>query len=690
MSSAEHSGSGRRGPRAGTGVVRAGAGAATLLAVVAAVGVGGHRSHGATARTAHAAGHTTPSAAPRASHVQIVAHPDDDLYFMNPDVEQAIKAGDPVATIYVEAAEANGRNARRGQGRTAPVDYTAYSAARHEGVRRAYARMATGSPQARWIRGTISTAAGPVEMDRLQDAPQVRLVFLDVGTWRRAGGMQRLSGLWDGSVHALDTRPARGSLAPARISYTRDGLITQLTDLLARLRPTVVRAQDPDPERGYDRKGKGHRIDHPDHTATAQLARRAIWRYESSAQIPVVTEFYRGYDNRHWPHNLDASAERHKMDLIGTYGEADLQVGGTGDLNGWPQSTRARYPGTTGWLAPLADGRMVAVAVVSGRVTLWEETTPGGTWRAGRPISSPGFISDLSLLALPDGRLAVFGVRVSAGASMTAPRYRIMYAAQDRPRGDFGRWQDLGNPAGHATARQRDVGAPAPAVDGRGRISVFSRNGGLGVSGRTQRADGSFGPWQDLGGHRIEDGLAAGTDATGRIELFGAATPMGWRWDRPSGTPSLWHWRQREPGEPMGRGAWTPAPGAVTGPLTMSADPQHRLTLLARVPGTASTVAFRPARPGAIWTAAPESLPGPGGHGPVGSSGEQLAGRNDLGGVAILDEGGWTGSGGLFVHAPGIALDAHGQPVVAVLSVGGRLNVARRNSPALWRWQEVG
>ncbi|MBO2448472.1 PIG-L family deacetylase [Actinomadura barringtoniae] len=675
---------GRRG-------LRAGAGAATLLAVVAAVGVGGHRSHGVASRTAHAAGRTTPTAAPRASHVQIVAHPDDDLYFMNPDVEQAIKAGDPVATIYVEAAEANGRNARRGQGRTAPVDYTSYSAARHEGVRRAYARMATGSPQARWIASTISTAAGPVEMDHLQDAPQVRLVFLDVGTWRRPGGMQRLSGLWDGSVRALDTRPARGSLAPARLSYTRNELIAQLAGLLARLRPTVVRAQDPDPERGYDRKGKGHRIDHPDHTATAQLAWRAIWRYESSAHLPVVTEFYRGYDNRHWPHNLDASAERDKMALIGTYGDADLQVGRTGDLNGWPQSTRARYPGTTGWIAPLADGRMAAVAVVSGRVTFWEETAPNGAWRAGRPISSPGFISDLSLLALPGGRLAVFGVRVSAGSSITAPRYRILYATRPRPGGDFGRWQDLGNPAGHATARQRDVGAPVPAIDGRGRITIFSRNGGLGVSGRTQRADGSFGPWQDLGGHRIEDGLATGTDATGRIELFGAATPVGWRWDRPSGTPGLWHWRQREPGAPMGRGTYTATPGPVTGPLTMSTDTKGGgLTLLARVPETASTLAFRASRPGGSWTAVPTDLAGPGGHGPIGSAGASvLAGRDDLGTVAISDTGAWTHSGPLFVHAPGIALDAQGQPVIAALGVDGRLNIARRSASSAWRWQEV-
>jgi hypothetical protein len=514
----------------------------------------------------------------------------------------------------------------------------------------------------------------------------VQLVFLDVGTWRRAGTMERLPGLWDGSLPELDTRPARDSLAPERRSYTRDGLIAELADLLARFRPSVVRTQDPDPERGYDRKGKGHRIDHPDHTATALLARQAIGRYEASAPIPVVTEYYRGYYNRHRPHNLSAAAERHKMDFIDTYGRADLEVGRTGDLNGWPQSTRARYPGTSGWIAPQADGRLAAVAVVSGRVTLWE-AAPGGAWRTGRPISRPGFISDLTLLRLPDGRLVVFGVQVSTGTPVTAPRHRILFAVQDRPGGDFGRWLDLGNPAGHATARQRDVGTPVPAVDGRGRVTVFTRNGGLGVSARSQRADGSFGPWRDLGGRRIEDGLAAGTDATGRIELFGAATPAAWRWDRPSGTPGLWHWRQREPGEPMGHGAWTPTPGPVTGPLTMSADARRRLTLLARVPGTASTIAFRPSRPGGDWTAMAKNLAGPGGFGPVGQVGGWSAGRDDLGTVAILDAGEWRDSGSLFVHAPGIALDAHGRPVVAVLGVDGRLDVARQSASSTWSWQ---
>ncbi|WP_194293595.1 PIG-L family deacetylase [Actinomadura macrotermitis] len=670
---------------------------ALLLAGVLTAGVLGFQ------RPAPPAGPVPPS------FLHIVAHPDDDLFFINPDIVQAMRTGAAVTTVYVTAAEGNGKNVVRGRNAGAPVDHPAYIAARHAGVRRAYAQMATGDPAARWSRRRVHARHGFVEIDTLAARRRIALVFLNLGNWLVDGRVRRLTDLWRGTVPALATRPPLGGTVPESRTYTRGALIAELTWLLRRYRPSVVRSLDPDPERGVDAKGAEHRTDNPDHTATALLAREAVARYARAGAPPPQVVYYRGYYNRHWPGNLGQETVAEKLAFVGTYGWADqgtfpchepggcgdLQVGATGALSGWPQGTHPRYPGTARWLRPLPDGRLAAFAVVGGRVLRWEEQAPGGPWRPGVPLPGDGFLPEVSVLRLPDGRLAVFGVQVVPGRTLTEPSYRVVYATQDRPSGGFGDWRDLGNPAGGAPARLRDVGATVPAVDGAGRISVFVRNGGLGVSGRTQRADGAFGPWTDLHGKRVQDGLAAETDAAGRIELFGAALPAGWQWDRPSGTPGLWHWRQGTPGGPMGAGAWTPVTPGVTGPLTLVRDRGGRLDLLARQANGGGTVLFRRPRPAGPWPGTGTVLAGPGGYGPVGAAfagggALWLTGRSASGSAAVHSGGGWQDIGGLFLQAPAAAVDATGRPVVAVIDTQGRLRVARRSAASGWEWRTAG
>lgn len=40
----------------------------------------------------------------RALLLQVAAHPDDDLYFMNPDTQRLLDAGIPLVSVYVTAA----------------------------------------------------------------------------------------------------------------------------------------------------------------------------------------------------------------------------------------------------------------------------------------------------------------------------------------------------------------------------------------------------------------------------------------------------------------------------------------------------------------------------------------------------------------------------------------------------------
>ncbi|MFD0346121.1 PIG-L family deacetylase [Kitasatospora aburaviensis] len=77
---------------------------------------------------------TQPAAAEstsvNASVVQIVAHQDDDLLFMNPDLLNSIRSGTKTTTIYVTAGESNRKPAEP------------YARNRQVGVQLAYAAMA--------------------------------------------------------------------------------------------------------------------------------------------------------------------------------------------------------------------------------------------------------------------------------------------------------------------------------------------------------------------------------------------------------------------------------------------------------------------------------------------------------------------------------------------------------------------
>lgn len=94
--------------------------------------------------------------------LQVVAHPDDDLFFMNPDLSRSISTGVKVATVYLTSGESDGRNEAHSphlQDPARPADHAAYAEARQNGIRAAYAQMATGDRTSAWQRTSVPTAA---------------------------------------------------------------------------------------------------------------------------------------------------------------------------------------------------------------------------------------------------------------------------------------------------------------------------------------------------------------------------------------------------------------------------------------------------------------------------------------------------------------------------------------------------
>ncbi|MCF2526821.1 PIG-L family deacetylase [Yinghuangia soli] len=641
--------------------------------------------------------------APAAGTVmQIVAHQDDDLFFMNPDVGQAIEAGAGSVSVYLAAGEADGRN-----GPGSRRDFDAYTAARNNGARAAYAHMATGDRASPWIRQSVRLPGGAVaEVDSLAAVPRVRLVFLNTRKEKKAAGRKgRLRTLWDGKTERLGTLVPTDSRAGGPYTYTRSSLIASLTELLHTFRPTAVRTLDPDPDKQVHdadhprHSDHGDRSDHQDHTAAALFSWEALRGYPGpgDGRHATVTA-YRGYYNERWPANLGPealAAKRAPLDVYGWGGPGrgrfcgeragcgDRKVGDRGMDGPWPRSTTYRHPDSSGpWLSRGPDGRLAAWAVLDQGVGRWLETAPGsGMWTGPEVFPGPGggpLAGALAAVRTPDGRGHLFALRISPGPGPAGQRRDLVTATEERPGGPLGPWTSLGNPAASGRDAVRGLGTPAAVVGGDGRLHVFVRDHGKGVSTRVRTANGQgpgggWGRWTALGGGPVVEGLAAVAGPGGRVQVFGTGHDAVLRWaEQPGG--------QVRPGPALPAGRPVGPPAAVLG-----AD--GRLTVLHHEAGTGSVLAIAERAPGGGWSA-PVRLPDSAGYGPVAAvpdrpgTGAGRSGLPDGLAVALRTERGSVRCGadvlpGPVVRGPGIAVDARGRVVTAAIGLDGRLRMMR-------------
>ncbi|GGX61062.1 hypothetical protein [Streptomyces hiroshimensis] len=359
----------------------------------------------------------------------------------------------------------------------------------------------------------------------------------------------------------------------------------------------------------------------------------------------------------------------------------------------------------TGWLLRGSDGRLTAYAPAEGGVVRWTETRPGGPeWTGPELLAVPGLEPFLSIAQGAQGYVHLVGLRRRELEGGTETD--IVYATQFQSGRPPTNWRSLGSPHGQDRQRSEQIGAPTAAVDSAG-LHVFVRNAGGGVCGRRQDARGIWGPWADMKGSHVLDGLTAAATPAGRIELLGPASEFVLRW------------RQEQPGGPVRRVRNVPAkPGACSATAGVTGD--DRVTHF-----------WRDAADGSLQTLLPEPVAGEAGadavtdtdtgaepatvsvggtgSGPVavlhavldGHACTVLAQRaaSGLPAVAVCPSGDealaaqWSETGEEFSGAPGLALDAAGRVTVAVLGMDGHLRVARQRGDAaglaLGPWQRV-
>lgn len=228
--------------------------------------------------------------------MNVAAHQDNDILFMNPDIQNGVAAGRCTLTVFVTAGDA-GRGA-------------AYWEGREDGARAAAAHMA-GVPDS-WNRETIEVGGHNLVHDTLVDRPTVGLVFLRLpdggsGAGFAAYGGQSLQKLWQSTISSM--RAVDGSA-----TYTRTDLVTTLAALMTRFRPTLVRAHD-----YLGRFGDG---DHSDHHASAFFVREAHYRYLYRHRLTG----YRGYGIRDLPANLTTAQRDAKLATFLAYAAHDVNV----------------------------------------------------------------------------------------------------------------------------------------------------------------------------------------------------------------------------------------------------------------------------------------------------------------------------------------------------------------------------
>ncbi|MER6392514.1 PIG-L family deacetylase [Streptomyces sp. NPDC059382] len=643
-----------------------------------------------------AGGTDSVDAAPLTSQesvMQIVAHPDDDLFFMNPDTGHSIRSGRPITSVYVTSGEADGINA---PGHASPLhpmppaDRARYAEARQNGIRAAYAQMATGDKISPWTRTSIPTiGGGTAELDTLQAHPQINLVWIQL---REAREMYKdvphsLRGLWNGQIPSLE--PMLASDTPAKpISYTKDQLVEALAGLMRHFRPTHIRTLDPTPSR----EGVKHQIiEHQDHVFSARFAQAALQKYAATSGHPNFTvQTYLGYNTSYLPRTLDKGAADAKAETVKTYAWMDPKdnycgsQAGCGDRkvsnrpygNNWAQSVRYSRANSTSWLQPGEEGGLWAVGVVDQKLAVWHKA-PGtkDTWAGPTLMAADGLLDPgLTTVRLRDGRIAVFGTVTHLGRGADYRR-EVVTAVQQRPGGDFGAFRGLGTPPQSGASVLSDLSAPAPAVDGSGRLTAFVRGGDLRLYQTGQDAKGVWSAWRDLGGTGLHGDPAATTDSAGRIHVV-AATPK-----------TVLTWAQPKPGTPLpAKPEQSGLPATTVSGLSVCPD------------GDGVRVFFRKPDSGAVQSAVLDGsgrpvvidLGGVGGYGAVGLCGPAIAGRGPDGtlGTAVTGSGTprWTTAGLLISGAPaGVLTGSDG--ILTALGLDAKLYWTRTSEAGPQKWR---
>jgi LmbE family N-acetylglucosaminyl deacetylase len=232
--------------------------------------------------------------------MNVVAHQDDDLLFMNPDLLHSLKSGACVRSVYLTAGDAG--NSRL------------YWLGREEGSKAAYAQM-LGIKNPVWNSRTVSLSSQHyATIARIKGDAHVSLIFLHLpdgnvdGHGFKATSSESLAKLKAGRLPLLHT-------VDAQSSYTSPELINNLAVLLNTYHPTEVHTQ-------ALRNLSKQYPDHSDHLLAGWYAQQAYVAYTQQNNAADI-KFYIGYPIRERPENVSTQDVKDTEDAFFTYASHD-------------------------------------------------------------------------------------------------------------------------------------------------------------------------------------------------------------------------------------------------------------------------------------------------------------------------------------------------------------------------------
>lgn len=204
---------------------------------------------------------------PGITTLNIVAHLDDDILFMNPDIAYDIDAGDTVWVVYLSASQDD----------TIETPDMTYVSKRIVGVRAAYA-VAAGIASPNWTYQVMPFGNKQIATNTLQGT-NLHLAFLYI---RAANYNDNCGDLF----RLLHDRNFTATTVDGSSMYTEAGLTSTLRSMISSLNPAFIRTEDTN---GY---AQGV-TDNIDHTSAAVLATAADT--DSSGATIVPRYEYLGY-----------------------------------------------------------------------------------------------------------------------------------------------------------------------------------------------------------------------------------------------------------------------------------------------------------------------------------------------------------------------------------------------------------
>lgn len=237
--------------------------------------------------------------------MNIVAHEDDDLLFMNPDLQTAISQGTCVRTVFLTAGDS-------GSG-------SFYWLSREQGSQAAYNLM-DGPTKDQWVSRIVKIAENQyITIETPRNNPSISLIYMHLpdgnlfGQGFKDNNYESLLKLETGAipeVHSVDKQS----------HYSDQDVTNTLTTLMAYFNPEQINTQADDSSHDFP--------DHSDHVAAGNYATRAATLY-GGGTINVPIKYYDGYPVRDLGPNLTDAEIANKQAIVFAYAAYDGAVCGS-------------------------------------------------------------------------------------------------------------------------------------------------------------------------------------------------------------------------------------------------------------------------------------------------------------------------------------------------------------------------